>query len=293
MKTITVKRFEEGLKKSSPVPISNEQKKTKTSYDYFRLLGSIFTKSLSENKSPFLPDRKGFIDLHPAYNIYTNEKLEGITQIMLQEKKAELNAKESGFVTFETIKKAQDAGVDCKIIKGSKGIVIPVVDDKDWSIMKFKNTWFNINQIENKENLLEFCKDCMTEKFVQNQKFSRENYPSNYSKQKNPATFVFDKPNEKYVLFNSQNSKPYQYIAQILNASLSGRKVLLPLEIANDFKTQTIKLLTAEYKEGKLDVCAIKKLSDSVKLEMKKLKEMYVQKKKEIKKFTYKRERLY
>lgn len=258
------KVFEESLKESSPMPLYSKQKKEKTSYDYFQSLGETITNSLKNGTSPLLPNKDGFVDLQPAYNINTNTKSEGLTQIMLLEKQKELNAPTAGFVTFETVQKAQEAGIDCKIAKGSKGVIIPVVDEKNWGEIKFKNTWFNISQIENAENLVNFCKEKMTEKYNNDVTYIKEHYPnSSYKEKKNPAEFNMAKPNEKVMPLNEKTAEPYQYLAQVLNAVQSGRKLYVTPEQASAFKEKTIQLLTAEYEPGKLDVCAIKKLTNS------------------------------
>lgn len=260
----SAKVFEEVLKESSPMPLYSKQKKEKTSYDYFQSLGETITESLKNGTSPLLPNKDGFVDLQPTYNINTNTKSEGLTQIMLLEKQKELNSPTAGFVTFETVQKAQEAGIDCKIAKGSKGVVIPAVDEKNWGEIKFKNTWFNISQIENADKLVEFCKEKMTEKYKNDVAYIKEHFPnSTYKEKKNPAELNMAKPNEKVMPLNEKTAEPYQYLAQVLNAVQSGRKLYVTPEQASTFKEKTIQLLTAEYEPGKLDVCAIKKLTNS------------------------------
>ncbi len=261
--TVSLSTFEDRIKTSSPMPLYG-QKKEKSSYDYFLALGNSLSQSLSSGKSPFLPNKDGFIDLQPAYNINNNTKAEGLTQIMLLSKAAELGCTSNGFVTFETVKKAQEAGIECKIAKGSKGVVIPVVDEKDWSQIKFKNTWFNISQIENAENLITFCKVKMTEQFKKDVQYINEHYPdSDYKEKKNPANCVMSKPNEKTMPLNEKTEEPFQYLAQVLNAINSGRKLYVTPEQAESFKTKTIALLNAEYEPGKRDVVAIKKICNA------------------------------
>lgn len=281
---VSAKVFEEGLKDASPMPLYSKQKKEKTSYDYFQSLGETLTESLKNGTSPLLPGKDGFVDLKPAYNINTNSKSEGLTQIMLLEKQKELNAPTAGFVTFETVKKAQEAGVDCKIAKGSKGVVIPVVDEKDWGEIKFKNTWFNISQIENADKLVEFCNEKMTEKYNNDVAYIKEHYPnSTYKEKKNPAELNMNRPNEKVMPLNEKTEEPFQYIAQVLNAVQSGRKLYVTPEQAASFKEKAVQLLTAEYQPGKLDVCAIKKLTNSA-------EHLYLNNKKHLKEYMQKRE---
>jgi len=104
----------------------------------------------------------------------------------------------------------------------------------------------------------------MTEKYVQNLHYNNDNYPdSQYRRTKNPATFDFERPNREVIRLNSLTTEPYQYLAQILNAVYNGKKLLVSHEQAELFRDKTLRLLTAEYKPGCLDVCAIKKLSNS------------------------------
>ena len=245
-KPVSLENFEDGVKTASPMPLGG-LKREKSSYDYFKELGDRVLASLENGTSPFLPNKDGFVDLQPAYNINTNEKAEGLTQIMLLTKAAELGAASKGFVTFETLKKAQDAGVECKLTKGSKGIVIPVVDSKDWGEIKFKNNWFNISQIENAENLIAFCKEKMTAQYQKSVAYIKENYPnSDYAEKKNPAERVMEKANEKIIPLNEKTKEPFQYIAQVLNAVQSGRKLAVTPEQAEAFKAAMISKLTAE-----------------------------------------------
>lgn len=261
---VSVGSFEEGLKEASPMPLYANQKKEKTSYDYFLELGDAFSESLKNGTSPFLPNKDGMVDLTPAYNINKNTKAEGLAQIMLLTKAAELGAQDKGFVTFETVKNAQEEGVECKIAKGSKGTVIPVVDEKDWSQIKFKNTWFNISQVENGEKLVEWCKERMTEQYKEDVQYINEHYPnSTYKEKLNPAEKNMARPNEKTMPLNENTKEAYQYLAQVLNAVNSGRKLYVTPEQAENFKVNAVKLLEAEYQPGKRDVLAIKKLCNS------------------------------
>lgn len=259
---VSLANFEEGVKDASPMPLHS--KKEKSSYDYFLALGDSLAESLSSGKSPLLPNKDGFVDLQPAYNINNNTKAEGLTQIMLLLKAAELGSPSNGFVTFETVKKAQDAGVECKIAKGSKSVVIPVVDEKDWSSIKFKNAWFNVSQIENAGNLIAFCKERMTEQYKKDVQYINEHYPnSDYKEKKNPAEFVMSKPNEKVMPLNEKTEEPFQYLAQVLNAVHSGRKLFVTPEQAEKFRTKAVELLNAEYQPGKRDVFAVKKMCNA------------------------------
>jgi len=261
---VTVDEFEYGISKTSSMPLF--QKREKSSYDYFKTLGESLAKSLSDGTSPLLPDENGIISLHPAYNVNTNKKSEGLAQLMLLEKQAELKAPSAGFVTFDTVKKAQEAGVECKIMKGSKGIVIPVVDEKDWGKITFKNTWFNISQIENSDKLVAWCKENMTREFNKKVQYINEHYPdSTYSKPKNPAELDMERmsPNTEPLKLNDETKEPYQYIAQVFNAVRAGRRLYVPFQQAESFKAKAAALLTAEYEPGKLDVVAIKKLANS------------------------------
>ena len=243
---VTLENFEEGVKIASPMPLGG-MKREKSSYDYFKELGDRVLASLNDGTSPFLPNKDGFVDLQPAYNINNNEKAEGLTQIMLLTKAAELGASSNGFVTFETIKKAQDAGVECKLAKGSKGIVIPVVDSKNWGEIKFKNNWFNISQVENADKLIAFCKEKMTAQFQKDIAYINEKHPnSDYAAKKNPAERVMERVNEKVIPLNEKTTEPFQYFAQVLNAVQSGRKLYVTPEQAEAFKTATIAKLSAE-----------------------------------------------
>lgn len=259
---VSVESFENGVKNSSPMPLAGS-KKEKSSYDYFKELGNSLLASLRNGTSPFLPNKDGFVDLQPAYNINTNQKAEGLTQIMLLTKSAELGAVSNAFVTFETIKKAQDAGVECKLAKGSHGVVIPVVDGKNWGEIKFKNNWFNISQVENGENLIAFCKQKMTEQYEKDVQYINENHPnSNYAAKKNPAERVMETVNEKVIPLNEKTAEPFQYLAQVLNAVQTGRKLFVTPEQAENFKAKAIEKLAAEIEPGKPDLLAIKKICD-------------------------------
>lgn len=259
---ITLNDFKKDLSQTPPMQF--DQKREKTGFYYFKMLGEKLKESIASDSSPFLPDNNNLIDLKPAYDIYNNTKFSSLTQIMLLTKQAELKASSAGFVSYEIIQKAQKDGVPCDVKKGSKGLVIPVVDNKDWSKIIYKNTWYNISQVENSEALIDYCKDVMTEKYVQNINYNNSNYPlSQFKKQKNPATFSFDRPNMGIMSLNFRTKEPYQYLAQVFYAIDSGKKLLVKPEQASEFKDKALALLSAEYKPGNLDVCAVKKLANS------------------------------
>lgn len=273
---VSVSEFGEEVSKTAPMPLYQNQKKEKTAYDYFQILGDSLAASIKNGTSPLLPNKDGFVDLKPAYNINTNTKAEGLTQLMLLEKQAELKAPTAAFVTFATVKKAQNAGVDCKVLKGSKGIQIPIVErtnDNGFEI-KAANNWFNISQIENPEKLIQFCKDEMTKKYEEKVEYINTTYPnSSYQEKKNPAERDFEKPNEKIVPLNEKTTEAYQYLGQLLNAVQSNRKLYVTPEQATLFQKKAEQVLTAEYEPGKKDILAIKKLTDSAERLYKKNKE--------------------
>ncbi len=291
---VSVENFEDGVKTASPMPLSG-LKKTKSSYDYFKELGDKVLASLENGTSPLLPNKDGFVDLQPAYNINSNEKAEGLTQIMLLTKAAELGVPSKGFVTFETLQKAQKAGVECKLAKGSKGVVIPVVDPKNWGEIKFKNTWFNISQVENSENLIAYCKQKMTEQYQKDVAYINEKHPnSEYAAKKNPAERVMEKANEKVIPLNEKTVEPFQYIAQVLNAVQSGRKLFVTPEQAEAFKSAAVAKLSAEIEPGKPDLLAIKKICDPAErlyLKSKENLQKYYEKKKDVEQSAAKKPR--
>lgn len=291
---VSVENFEDGVKTASPMPLSG-LKKTKSSYDYFKELGDKVLASLENGTSPLLPNKDGFVDLQPAYNINSNEKAEGLTQIMLLTKAAELGVPSKGFVTFETLQKAQKAGVECKLAKGSKGVVIPVVDSKNWGEIKFKNTWFNISQVENAENLIAYCKQKMTEQYQKDVAYINEKHPnSEYAAKKNPADRVMEKANEKVIPLNEKTAEPFQYIAQVLNAVQSGRKLFVTPEQAEAFKSAAVAKLSAEIEPGKPDLLAIKKICDPAErlyLKSKENLQKYYEKKKDVEQSAVKKPR--
>ena len=291
---VSVENFEDGVKTASPMPLSG-LKKTKSSYDYFKELGDKVLDSLKNGTSPLLPNKDGFVDLQPAYNINSNEKAEGLTQIMLLTKAAELGVPSNGFVTFETLQKAQKAGVECKLAKGSKGVVIPVVDPKNWGEIKFKNTWFNISQVENSENLIAYCKQKMTEQYQKDVAYINEKHPnSEYAAKKNPAERVMEKANEKVIPLNEKTAEPFQYIAQVLNAVQSGRKLFVTPEQAEAFKSAAVAKLSAEIEPGKPDLLAIKKICDPAErlyLKSKENLQKYYEKKKDVEQSAAKKPR--
>ncbi len=293
-KPVSVENFEDGVKTASPMPLSG-LKKTKSFYDYFKELGDKVLASLENGTSPLLPNKDGFVDLQPAYNINSNEKAEGLTQIMLLTKAAELGVPSKGFVTFETLQKAQKAGVECKLAKGSKGVVIPVVDPKNWGEIKFKNTWFNISQVENAENLIAYCKQKMTEQYQKDVAYINEKHPnSEYAAKKNPAERVMEKANEKVIPLNEKTTEPFQYIAQVLNAVQSGRKLFVTPEQAEAFKSAAVSKLSAEIEPGKPDLLAIKKICDPAErlyLRSKENLQKYYEKKKDVEQSAAKKPR--
>lgn len=260
----SVAEFENVIGNASPMPLYNNTKKEKSSYDYFNELGKELADSLASGKSPLLPGKDGFIDIQPAFNVKNNDKLEGMFQIMLLTKAAELNAPSNAFVTFDTVKKAQEAGVDCKVVKGSKGIVLPAVDESDWSKITFKNNWFNLSQIENADKLVEYCNSEMTKQYEKDVAFIKEKHPdSTYAEKKNPANRNMSKNNVKAMPLNEKTEQPFQYLAQVLNALHSNRKLHVTPQQAEQFKNKALSMLNAEIEPGKKDVLAIKKLTNS------------------------------
>ena len=109
---VTIDNFEDGLKQSSPMPLLNVDRKRKTGYDYLEELSNKLIASIKDGTSPLLPNAEGFVDLKPAYNFANNKVQSGLTQVMLLEKMKELGSPSNGFITFDMLKKAQDAGVD-------------------------------------------------------------------------------------------------------------------------------------------------------------------------------------
>lgn len=260
---VTIDNFEDGLKQSSPMPLLNVDRKRKTGYDYLEELSNKLIASIKDGTSPLLPNAEGFVDLKPAYNFANNKVQSGLTQVMLLEKMKELGSPSNGFITFDMLKKAQDAGVDCKLMKGSKGVVIPIFEKGKIKEVDVKNNWFNLSQIENADALVAFYKEKMTEQWKKDVAYINEKHPdSDYAEKKNPAEKNMAKENKNIIPLNDKTTEAFQYIAQVINAMNTGRKLFVTPEQAAAFKTKAIQELTAEYEPGKRDLLAIKNITD-------------------------------
>ena len=260
---VTIDNFEDGLKQSSPMPLLNVDRKRKTGYDYLEELSNKLIASIKDGTSPLLPNAEGFVDLNPAYNFANNKVQSGLTQVMLLEKMKELGSPSNGFITFDMLKKAQDAGVDCKLMKGSKGVVIPIFEKGKIKEVDVKNNWFNLSQIENADALVAFYKEKMTEQWKKDVAYINEKHPdSDYAEKKNPAEKNMAKENKNIIPLNYKTTEAFQYIAQVINAMNTGRKLFVTPEQAAAFKTKAIQELTAEYEPGKRDLLAIKNITD-------------------------------
>ena len=260
---VTIDNFEDGLKQSSPMPLLNVDRKRKSGYDYLEELSNKLIASIKDGTSPLLPNAEGFVDLNPAYNFANNKVQSGLTQVMLLEKMKELGSPSNGFITFDMLKKAQDAGVDCKLMKGSKGVVIPIFEKGKIKEVDVKNNWFNLSQIENADALVAFYKEKMTEQWKKDVAYINEKHPdSDYAEKKNPAEKNMAKENKNIIPLNDKTTEAFQYIAQVINAMNTGRKLFVTPEQAAAFKTKAIQELTAEYEPGKRDLLAIKNITD-------------------------------
>lgn len=80
MESKTFDEFEQDVQEMPVVP----KKKELTAYDYGSIYAAKLKNSLSNGKSPFLPNEQGLIDLKGTYNMRTNELNHGLTQIMLK-----------------------------------------------------------------------------------------------------------------------------------------------------------------------------------------------------------------
>lgn len=255
METKTFDEFEQDVQEMPAV----QKKKELAAYDYGSIYAAKVKNSLNNGTSPFLPNEQGLIDLKGTYNMRTNELNHGLTQIMLKERQAELNAPTGAFVTFDTIRKAQQNGIDCAVIKGQHGFDIQVQNPKkkeDIRTMK----WFNISQIANPENLKSYLDEQMKLETEKTNAYNKEHNPT-FKDKKNPAEKVMDRPNDKVMKINFET--PEQYFGQVLAAMSTGTKLIVSKEQAEIFKKQTIDALEKEHAEGKVDRFAIFKLASN------------------------------
>lgn len=282
--SVTQAEFEKGLQMSPPMNLS-KAKNFKTKDDYYKEFGEKVYESLENGTSPLLPNKDGFVDLRPAYNLASNTRYassqagQAITQVLLLEKKAELNSKSSAFVTFDTVHNAQIAfaknlgiiatsanietdkdaakvfvdwiknGADKNvplIPKGTKGVTIPYeVMDKATGEKKFKTyTYFNLEQITNGDKLAEYLNQKTVERAKDNQVYLIND----------------NKTNNKIIPLSNQTKAPTEYLAQVFNAMFRGEKLQVTPEQAELFKKQTMETLKAEYMPGQVDRFAIDKL---------------------------------
>lgn len=272
---VTIESFGENLKEIPPMRIG---KKEKTGYDILPALSDSILKSIESGKSPFLPNKDGFVDIHPAYNINTNtfigehvgkedkvRRCNSLFQIALLTRAAELGSPTNAFVTWQTIKKAQEAGIECKIIKGEKGIEIPSLDFNDYSKIVGSNKYFNVSQIENADALIAYCKAEMTKKYEEDVAYIKANYPdSTYKEKLNPADKNMEKAATKFSPLNEKTENTVQYLSQALYNFMNGSMLKVTPEQAEAFKSNIIKDLTAEYEPGKRDLLRLAKITDRV-----------------------------
>ena len=254
---VSVKDFSSAVEIAPAMPVSQHQKKTPAIY--LKEIGDLVLKQLKNGTSPFLPNKDGFVDLQPAYNIKNNGIRNGLEQIALLAKQKELGVSENGFVTFESLKKAQDAGIECKIMKESHGITIPVLD-KEGNLV-YKETWFNLCQIENSQALVDFYKKEMTETYEKNVAYNKEKYGDKAYEQKNPAEKSMQNENKPRLL-NEKTNNAAQYLAQVLGAVEYGSKLAVNPEQAELFKEKAVAALEVEKEPGKVNFYNIKNLSE-------------------------------
>lgn len=258
MKSKTFEEFEQDVQEMPVMPVV-PKKKELTAYDYGSIFAAKVKNSLRNGKSPFLPNEQGVIDLKGTYNMCTNELNHGITQIMLKERQSELNAPTGAFVTFDTIRKAQQNGIDCAVIKGQHGFDIQVQNPENKEDIRTMK-WFNISQIANPENLKSYLDEQMSLKTQETNAYNKEHNPT-FKDKKNPAEKVMDRPNDKVMKINFET--PEQYFGQVLAAMSTGTKLIVSKEQAEIFKKQTIDALENEHTKGKIDRFAIFKLASN------------------------------
>lgn len=255
MKSKTFEEFEQDVQEMPVVP----KKKELTAYDYGSIYAAKLKSSLSNGKSPFLPNEQGLIDLKGTYNMRTNELNHGLSQIMLKERQAELKAPTGAFVTFDTIRNAQQNGIDCAVIKGQHGFDIQVQNPENKEDIRTMK-WFNISQIAKPENLKSYLDEQMSLKTQETNTYNKEHNPT-FKDKKNPAEKVMDRPNEKIMKINFET--PEQYLGQVLAAMSTGTKLVVSKEQAEIFKKQTIDALEKKNSKGKVDRYAIFKLASN------------------------------
>lgn len=189
-------------------------------------------KNLKNGKSPFLPNEQGFIDIKGAYNMNNNNMHHGYSQLILREQQAKLNAPTGAFVTWEMIKKAQNAGVDCAVKKGQHSVQIKLKSPTTSEYVT--HYYFNISQIENPENLKSFLDEKMAAQVEKTNAYNKEN-KENFYEMKNPAERDLNKPNEKVMKIRPFNT-PAEYLGQVFTAISQGIKLIVSSEEAAKFK---------------------------------------------------------
>jgi len=222
------------------------------------LYGHVFRMSLENGKSPFLPDANNIIDFYPAYNIRRNQMIDGVSQIILKEKQSELGFPSAAFVSARSVSKAQKAGIDCAVKKNETGVDIPVSSSEEGTeIIR----WFNIGQIQNPENLINYFNKKIEIDRMQRQTYLNRNRPGSFAVK---PSLPFNRPKNEIRVFNGNNRSPAEYIAQVLSASMNGIRLEVDKATADKFVKDTSSLLTADYAPGRMNKFALFDLAKKV-----------------------------
>ena len=249
---VNLEQFEAGIASMPEV----KRKKTMNAFDYGAIYQAKFRKSLENGTSPFLP-KNGKVDLVGVYNMRTNELHRGITQIMLQEVKAELGVSTGGFVSAEVVQNARKQGVQTGMKQGSHGFDILVENKEKTEKQVIK--WFHESQIDGVENLKTHLEQKMRKSAKDRQAFIVKKYPGGTARDASLAQT--DRPNTKKMVCSAKS--PDQYLGQILAGISTGTALLVSPETEALFKEKTMKILTREHKPGVKDKMGLLKLAAS------------------------------
>jgi hypothetical protein len=118
----------------------------------------VFVESLMSGSLSCLPDRNGFTDTSPVFNIFDGTPYNGLTFLLLKKHQRDNGFPTAEYLTSEQIDGAKKDNPDVSIIKGTKGVSLCVsVKDPETGKWNDKNvTLFNAVQIFNSNKINKF-----------------------------------------------------------------------------------------------------------------------------------------
>lgn len=236
--TVDLSKFKQDLERRNNIDTVNTE--NRNPYLLFGYLNDRLLQHLKDGTSFLLP-KNGLIKTPAAYDLTTGKIFTGLSQIMLQERMEELGTKVPAFFTYKDLYQYSIQSKNREQVifpKGTYPIKIPNVNEYKWDIVLDVNKWFNFTQIKAKAGFA-------------------HRYTSYYgvTTYYNYSTTIDD-----VIYLNPKTKTPFKYVAQVLNAIYTNKGIRINDEQAENFRKNTIKLLSNILPNNKRDILATQKL---------------------------------